>query len=229
MYTLLRALAWSSLAACTAAVAGGSALHGSATLTSDYVFRGISQSRGDPALQAGLRLDSGSGVYVSSWASTLKPYPDNGAEAEVDWTAGWQGALERDFTLDANVTRYTYPGARRAASDYNELVGTLRWRDTAWLQAGWSNDVFASGRSALYSELGARLPLARRLDIKAAVGRYQLAHALGRNYSHAVLALAYTRGAYVLRLAAHVTDRAAHALFPRLAGRRIECSLSASF
>ncbi len=198
-------------------------------LTSDYVFRGISQTRGDPALQAGARLGLDSGVYVSTWASGLKPLPDNGADAELDLVAGWSGALGDQWTLDANVTRYTYPGAERSSSDYNELVGTLTWRGRAWILAGWSNDVFGSGRAALYTGVGGRLPLAHDVAIESGVGRYDLANALGRSYVHAYVAVDYTHAAFTFRAALHDTDHAARILFPQLAGPRLELSASYAF
>ena len=40
-------------------------------LTTDYRFRGISQSGGDPALQGGFDVAHDSGFYVGTWASSI--------------------------------------------------------------------------------------------------------------------------------------------------------------
>ncbi|TGV64690.1 hypothetical protein EN803_33645, partial [Mesorhizobium sp. M2D.F.Ca.ET.160.01.1.1] len=90
------------MAAVVAALAGllgiGSAqaqvqASGSAALTSDYVWRGSSQSEGDPAVQAGAKIAIASGWYASVWGSTVSFKPDNGARSEFDLVAGWSGAL----------------------------------------------------------------------------------------------------------------------------------------
>ena len=118
------------MAAVVAALAGllgmGSAqaqvqVSGSAALTSDYVWRGSSQSDGDPAVQAGAKISIPSGWYASVWGSNVSFKPDNGARSEFDLVAGWSGALAPDWTLDANLTRYVYPGTGRAL-DWTELT-----------------------------------------------------------------------------------------------------------
>lgn len=207
--------------------AAAATLSANAAVTSDYVFRGISQTNGHPALQTGVRGQAGNGWYVSSWASSLDPYPDNGAWAELDLMAGWQGVLGQDLTLDASVTRYTYPGASRAASDYNELVSTLTWR-RLWLTAGWSNDVFASGHSALYTQFGVRVPLGG-VTLEPSLGYYALPDAVGQSYLHGDIALVREWQRCTFRLAWHATNDAARRLFPRLAGSRLELSASIDF
>lgn len=219
------------LGAATLVVRGASAsdLHGNVAITSDYVFRGISQAHGEPVLQAGLRFDAPRGFYLAGWGSSLRPDAAGAPDAELDLVMGWSGTLGHGLTLDTNLTRYTYPGANRASTDYDEWVSTLDWRQRLWLQAGWSNDVFATGQSAVYTEIGGRVPMGHHLALEAAIGRYDLAGALGRNYVHGWLALAYSRGACALRLALHETDAAARRLFPRLAGPRVELSASLSY
>jgi uncharacterized protein (TIGR02001 family) len=152
------------MAALVAALAGllgiGSAqaqvqVSGSAALTSDYVWRGSSQSDGDPAVQAGAKISIPSGWYASVWGSNVSFKPDNGARSEFDLVAGWSGALAPDWTLDANLTRYVYPGTGRAL-DWTELNTTVTWKQRAWLQVAHSNDALAGGHRGTYAQLGVR-------------------------------------------------------------------------
>ncbi|MGA7298097.1 MAG: TorF family putative porin [Rhodanobacteraceae bacterium] len=228
MHKSLLNLAAVALSATLGTQAAAASLTGSAALTSDYVFRGISQTNGHPALQGGVQYQAENGWYVASWASTLDPYPANGAKAELDLSAGWQGALTQELTLNATLTRYTYPGAHRASTDYNELLGTLTWRDHVWLMTGWSDDAFASGHSALYSQIGLRLPLAG-MTVEPSLGYYALSDALGRSYMHGDVALVKSVDKFTFRLAGHFTDRAARKLFSHLAGSRVELSASIDF
>ncbi len=205
------------MAAVVAALAGllgiGSAqaqvqVSGSAALTSDYVWRGSSQSDGDPAVQAGAKVSIPSGWYASVWGSNVSFKPDNGARSEFDLVAGWSGALAPDWTLDANLT----------------------WKQRAWLQVAHSSDALAGGHRGTYAQLGVRVPLHERFRLEAAVGQYWLATAQGPDYLHGQLsAIASLPPAWELRATVHDTDSAAKRLFPGNAGGRWELALQGSF
>lgn len=204
-------------------------LSGNAALTSDYVFRGISQTQGDPAAQMGIKLASESGLYGSVWGSTVEFPGDSGASSEIDYVVGWGGKLADDWALDVNVTYFDYPDAR-VELDYPELIGTLTYRDNYWLMVGYSPDVFATDATGVYTQLGAKFPINDSFRIEAAVAHYDLDDAYGDSYSHAQLGAVWAfKSPFELRVTAHGTDSSAKRLFPELAGSRIEAALQASF
>ena len=84
-------------------------LTGNVSLTSDYVWRGSSQTREKPAVQAGVKYAHDSGFYASAWGSNVKFKPDNNASSEFDIALGWSGKLAEDWALDAYYLRYQYP------------------------------------------------------------------------------------------------------------------------
>jgi uncharacterized protein (TIGR02001 family) len=95
--------------------------------TSDYIFRGFSQSGRDPVMQGGMDITYGI-FYAGGWASGIDfgGPPSTGAgedaEVEIDWYAGvtptWGPA-----SFDFGVIYYSYPGAgdRGGELDYVEL------------------------------------------------------------------------------------------------------------
>jgi uncharacterized protein (TIGR02001 family) len=105
----------------------------SATLTgtSDYVFRGISQTDNDPTIQGSIGIGYGM-FYAGAWGSGLDFGPGTDAELEVDWYGGikptWQSSPLGPVTFDFGVIYYTYPGV---ADDIAEL-------DYVELKAGYS-------------------------------------------------------------------------------------------
>ena len=99
-------------------------LSGGVTVVSDYRFRGLSQSAGDPALQGSLRVDHESGFYAGLWASTLKRVPRAG-NAEVDLSAGWAGDIGSGLTLDVGAVYYAYPDRHSGPTDFAEVTGAL--------------------------------------------------------------------------------------------------------
>ncbi len=66
---------------------------GSAASTSDYVWRGSSQTREKPAIQAGFKYAHESGLFASMRGSNVKFKPDNGASSEFGIALGWNGKI----------------------------------------------------------------------------------------------------------------------------------------
>src|SRR5690349_17698147 len=72
-------------------------------LTSEYRYRGLAQTRFDPALQGGADYTHGpSGLYAGTWLSTIKWTKDLGGDGdvEVDLYAGKRGTLSGVFSHD---------------------------------------------------------------------------------------------------------------------------------
>lgn len=82
---------------------------GSVALVSDYRFRGISLSAGEPAIQGSININHVSGFYVGTWASSMEDTPTYG-EMELDLYGGWKGEVTPGLTVDAGLLYYAYPG-----------------------------------------------------------------------------------------------------------------------
>jgi uncharacterized protein (TIGR02001 family) len=144
-----------------AAAAQDGSFSGNVALTSDYVFRGISQSDGDIAIQGGLDYTndiSGVPIYIGTWGSSI----DFGLDGtvEVDVYGGVRPVLG-PVTFDLGVIGYLYPGMSGAFdADYWELkVGASLSPAEGFTIGGnlyWSPDfTFTAGTDAdaLYAEL----------------------------------------------------------------------------
>ena len=92
---------------------------GNMTITTDYRFRGISQTFGQgfftvgPAIQGGIDYSHSSGVYLGNWNSSLSgnQFP-NGSSIEMDFYGGWKHSWD-DFGLDIGTIYYAYPGGTK--------------------------------------------------------------------------------------------------------------------
>lgn len=97
---------------------------GSATLTSDYRFRGISQTDREMAIQGGLTVAHDSGVYAGAWGSSLAGWGTfGGANMELDLFAGVVLPIGRG-KLDTGLVWYMYPGGADE-TDFAELYTKL--------------------------------------------------------------------------------------------------------
>lgn len=98
---------------------------GNVALVSDYRFRGIGLSGGDPAIQGGITLNTAPGFYVGTWASSLEDTASYG-EMELDVFAGWAGEVTDGVGIDVGATYYLYPTNDVDPADVFELYAKVK-------------------------------------------------------------------------------------------------------
>ena len=169
-----------ALAAALATFAAGSAsaqdvdIAFNAAVTSDYVFRGFSQTDQDPAFQAGVDLTYG-GWYAGLWGSNVDFGDDT--DAEVDLYGGYRTEAG-GFAFDFGVVGYGYLNEPSGA-DYNyvELKATAS-RAIGPVTAGvafyYSPDFFGADDEAFYAEANAAFEVADGWTVSGAVGKQTL-------------------------------------------------------
>jgi uncharacterized protein (TIGR02001 family) len=225
----LRAAAALSLALVITAPAYAATGGGSAALTTDYVWRGTTQTQGDPAVQAGFKASADNGLYGAVWGSNVEFAPETRASSELDVTVGWSGNVAEDWALDVNLTHYRYPSTT-VDLNWTEAIGTLTWKQNYWAQLGYSTEALATDEAGIYAQVGAKLPLNEQVRLEAAAGYYWLDDAYDDSYAHAQLGAVWAfKAPFELRVTAHATDSSARTLFPGLAGSRVEAALQAAF
>ena len=88
---------------------GTSALETSANMavTSNYVWRGMSQTSNSPAYQAGVDI-AYNGFYLGTWGSNISWTADNSSSLEADIYAGYTGKVS-GISYDLGYIVYSYP------------------------------------------------------------------------------------------------------------------------
>lgn len=87
------------------------------SLVSEYRFRGIAQTFGQPAIQGGFDITMPYGFYAGNWNSNVQSgagYPSG--YLETDLYGGWKYAFNEDFGLDTGVLFYLYPGSKGSSA-----------------------------------------------------------------------------------------------------------------
>jgi uncharacterized protein (TIGR02001 family) len=128
-------LAGSALAAAPAfaqdqAPISGITVSGNVAVVSDYRFRGVSMSGGDPAIQGGVDIAHDSGFYVGTWGSSIDGGGGPYGEMELDVYGGWSGDVTPGVTLDVGLLYYLYPagddiGGVDVPTDYFEPYASV--------------------------------------------------------------------------------------------------------
>lgn len=122
---------------------------GSVAMTSDYLYRGISQTSGAPALQGSLSVSHESGLYATVWGSSIA----FASGLELDPSIGFAGKAG-DVGYDVGVLYYGYPHSTAAEAgggqyDFVEFYGSVSFSG-AKLGLAYADDFFGETGKSLY-------------------------------------------------------------------------------
>ena len=154
-------------------------LSGNVALITDYVFRGISQTDGSPALQGGFDADLGNGIYAGVWGSNVD-FADNSDESlELDLYAGWATEVA-GVGVDLGMIHYAYPTSSAINTagdqrDFNEVYIGLSYGPATLTQSFGvdlgSNDI-GDYNAGNYTDLGLELGEYAGVAFTSHVGYY---------------------------------------------------------
>ncbi|MBI5278811.1 MAG: hypothetical protein HY854_20430 [Burkholderiales bacterium] len=149
-------------------------LAGNVGVVTDYRYRGISQSRAKPALQGGLDLTHKSGLYLGTWASTIRWIKDAGgaANVEVDLYGGYKFSAG-PVGLDVGALRYLYPGSKVAVNpDTTELYVAGTWGPATLKYSHATTNLFGftDSKGSGYLDLNATFDLGNGFSVVPHIG-----------------------------------------------------------
>jgi uncharacterized protein (TIGR02001 family) len=153
-----------------------------AAITSDYRYRGLSQTRLKPALQGGADfVHNPSGFYAGTWLSTIKWVKDLGGDGQVEWDiyAGKKGEFAPGVSYDFGGLGYVYP-----SNDLHPSANTFELYGQVGMGPGYvkyshsTTNLFgtADSKSSGYLDVGANIELDAGLVLNLHAGRQRVAH-----------------------------------------------------
>lgn len=178
---------WLALLLMLSTFSAQAALEGFAALgyTTDYVHHGLTQSSGEPAVQAGAGIRTPAGATFNAWISSIDIHrqgPDfgDGQGIELNLLAGYGRPLGATWRWEIDAGRYLYAREHRKL-DYNywEFAGALSWRERLRLSVAWSPEATDHTRRVqpqaldgqrTVVELSGEVPLRRWVSVGAGVG-----------------------------------------------------------
>ncbi|HEX2548472.1 MAG TPA: TorF family putative porin [Gammaproteobacteria bacterium] len=180
---------------------------GTFDITTNYMFRGISQTRNTPAFQGGLTFSNKTGFYFNIWGSNVY-FPideDHTSTVEMDLIGGYTHDFTDNISWDINIDRYNY--FKAGSLNYNELLTSL----TVYYFTGqfaYSNDIYNTGSNGFYYNLAAAFDIPPKyifglnnMTISGGIGHSSLPKDEGlRSYNDYNIALTKTIGIYSLAL-----------------------------
>jgi uncharacterized protein (TIGR02001 family) len=155
-------------------------------LTSDYVFRGLTQTWGRPALQGGADYVNPNGFAAGLWGSSISERSYPGGAMELDLYASYGQAIDSDWSWRAGIYGYVYPGANLdqaglASRSLNTFEGNvaLSWKQFTLKYNHALTDYFGvdtgqgyrgDSRGTSYLQLDAAIPLGNRWSLALHAG-----------------------------------------------------------
>ncbi|HEY6896551.1 MAG TPA: TorF family putative porin [Rhodocyclaceae bacterium] len=199
MVPALSAFAADAAPAAEAAPASPHTFTANVTLASEYIYRGIAQTRGNPAIQGGFDYSHASGLYAGTWASSISWLGDtaaaSGAGMEWDIYGGYKNSFAGgDWNYDVGVLTYNYPGHYAAGiprADTTELYGQIGYK---WLTLkyshvvsshifGWTSTTGGKTDGSGYLDLSGSYDLGNGWGVAAHVGHQRIKDRATASYS----------------------------------------------
>jgi len=189
----------------TAPAAPESTLSYNVGVTSDYRYRGISQTRFQPTLQGGADYADKSGFYIGAWASGIQWIKDTGTTVgvggikgglELDIYAGYKGAVG-DAAYDVGFLRYEYLDnnlakvAGFANANTNEVYGAVTYGVVTAKYSHAISNLFgnADSKNSYYLDLSANFDLGNGFTLVPHYGYQKVKNVVNASYSDYALTL----------------------------------------
>ena len=152
---------------------------GNITLTSDYIFRGFTQTDQKPAVQGGFDYShEGTGFYAGIWASNVDFVDD--VSIEIDYYLGVTGETA-SVGWDVGVLYYDYPSDDEQDFDYVEYKVAMSY-EFLTAEYYYSPDFFGKpSDEAHYFSIGADFDLPLDMAIAVHWGHQMIEDANGNN------------------------------------------------
>jgi uncharacterized protein (TIGR02001 family) len=192
--------------------------------TSDYVWRGSSQSDENPTGQAGLTFNIPGGFYAGAWASGVD-FGGNKPDFEVDYFVGYNVDFSDSVNFDVMVNRYTYPDA--AELNFAELITKTTFAENYSLTVAYTDDFGGTDASGLYFAGGASFGLPNDYSIDLSLGRNTFDDEVGyEDYTDWSVGVSKSWGMVSASLGYYGTDGNGRDNFGELADNRVVLTLS---
>lgn len=120
--------------------------------TSNYMWRGMSQTTEGPAIQGGIDYAHDSGFYAGTWASNIDW---TGVPSyEIDFYLGFGNSFAEDWAYDVGYIYYMYPVASDVTeADFGELYGSIGWKGLTLFGAYQTNEKASDVEDIYYVSL----------------------------------------------------------------------------
>ena len=167
-------------------VANAGEIEANVALSTDYIFRGISQTDNDPAISGGFDYSFDSGFYLGIWASnvdfgsnletvenaageTVLVNETSSTSTEIDVYGGYAVEIADGVELDLGYIYFVYPGDS-SALNYSEFTASVTFYEDLSFGLIYSPDYFGSDEDAIVFNTDYSFGIAKNLSLDLHAG-----------------------------------------------------------
>lgn len=212
------------------------------TLASEYVYRGISQTREKLALQGGFDYAHSSGLYIGTWGSNISWITDATPAAtsnlELDVYGGYKGSISDDISYDVGVLHYDYPGTFPAgftSADTDEVyvAGSYKMFTLKYSHSLSNLFGYANSKNSTYIEANANFEVMSGLTLGLHAGHQKIKNNANYDYTDYKIGLTKDFGGGLSVTGAYIDTNADDALYTvkdtKIADSRFVLSVTKAF
>ncbi|MBI3560965.1 MAG: hypothetical protein HY080_04530 [Gammaproteobacteria bacterium] len=197
-----------ALSTVSTAAQSAAAFTGNMSATNNYIWRGVTQTTDQAAIQGGLDYDFGNNFTLGAWTSNA-----GASGTELDIYGAYKFNLGKDKSIDAGVIHYAYPSVNNA--DFTEIFGKFSL-DKLVLGAYYTvaKDIIpghADKKNDIYLTAGYSIDLGKDKSLGLTVGNYSYDDPAIKDYSH--FRVAFSKAEFTAAI--DKTDQTGHAGDPR--------------
>jgi uncharacterized protein (TIGR02001 family) len=193
---------------------------GSVAFTTDYLYRGISQTDDQPAAQAGVQFHSSNGWNAGMWGSSVDFQNGANSAFELDLQAGYTWQLSPDWSSQLSYVHYAYLNDNDSGYDYDEVSASVSYQQRATASVSWSPNTskhtywgLVADKQARAYEFSLLQPLHPNWSVYAGAGYYDLRDLVDTGYWYWSAGVAFTYQSMQVDLLHIDTDDTAKRLF----------------
>jgi uncharacterized protein (TIGR02001 family) len=175
-----------------------------AGLTTDYRFRGVSQTQNGLAIQGGVDYAHSSGLYVGNWNSSVSSELYNrGAGIESDLYAGFKKEVTKGITVDVGTMNYLYSKSfnpNGPAFTTNELYAAVSFGPVTGKISYALGDYFgiSNSKGTMYYQGDVNYPLTNKIVGNFHIGRTDVKNNGGLNYTDIKIGATYNLNSWMI-------------------------------
>ena len=177
-------------------------------VTTDYIFRGVTQTQHKPAVSGGVDYSHSSGLYAGAWLSNQSWVKTGGSAGagdqyksssnlELDLYGGYKGSLPAEVGYDVGMIHYHYNGERSGATagyatpDTTEAYLGLTWKIATLKYSyvvsdyfiGWGGVPTPQTKGSNYLELNATQDIGNGWGVLGHIGYQKVKNVVGASYT----------------------------------------------
>jgi uncharacterized protein (TIGR02001 family) len=198
---------------------------GNVTITSDYIYRGVSETDGHPAVQAEVHAST-AGSFLGVWASTRDRDLDPHASGELEVYLGHRFNLSSDWSAGVSARSHYFPHSSQTSVDYQEVSGAVSWLDSCTFTLAvipnavrWYHYIRLGRSPAWVADTAGQWLIGQRLFLTGAAGYYYSSapspdSRSGGGYAYGNVGLAFEERHWRVEIGYFLAQNRAQEFFP---------------